>query len=227
MARDTGPETGRRVVTDLDAMRALANPQRSAILKLLMSGPPRTATECAAVVGASPSACSYHLRELQRFGFVERDDSPTAAAVDNRVRRWRAAAVGFTLGARPLSGSTPEERAVFAAVLGADRAENERLAREFVETVTDLPGEWQDAAEFSTYELALTPDELTQLARQIDDLLRPHRVGVKRRPAPSVRTVHIAFDAFPRPEQSVPGTPARSGPHPSRHGVPGTDRRRP
>ena len=201
MARETGPETGRRVVTDLDALRALAHPQRSAILKLLMSGPPRTATECAAVVDATPSACSYHLRELQRFGFVERDDSTTDAPVDARVRRWQAAAVGFTLGARPLSGSTPEERAVFAAVLGADRAENERLAREFVESVTDLPGEWQDAAEFSTYELALTPDELTELARQIDDLLRPHRVGVKRRPARSARTVHIAFDAFPRPDR--------------------------
>jgi DNA-binding transcriptional ArsR family regulator len=218
VARETGPETGRRVVTDLDAMRALAHPQRSAILKLLMAGPPRTATECAAIVRATPSACSYHLRELQRFGFVERDDSPTDAPVDARIdarlRRWRAAAVGFTLGARPLSGSTPEERAVFAAVLGADRAENERLAREFVETVTDLPSEWQDAAEFSTYELALTPDELSELARQIDDLLRPHRVGVKRRPAASARTVHIAFDAFPRPDQSVPGTPVRSGPNP-------------
>jgi DNA-binding transcriptional ArsR family regulator len=202
MARDTGPDTGRRVVADLDAMRALAHPQRSAILKLLMSGPPRTATECAAVVGASPSACSYHLRELQRFGFVERDHSPGDAPVDGRERRWRASAVGFSIGARPLSDATPEERAVHAAVLGADRVENERLAREFVESVADLPGDWQDAAEFSTYELALTAAELAKLAGQIDDLLRPHRVGVKRRPARSARTVHIVFEAFPRTEQS-------------------------
>ena len=155
-------------------MRALAHPQRSAILKLLMSGPPRTATECAAVVGASPSACSYHLRELERFGFVERDAPPathrsTAGCVGGGRRR------SASRSARPLSDATPEERAVFAAVLGADRVENERLAREFVESVADLPGEWQDAAEFSTYELALTPGELAELARQIDDLLRPHR----------------------------------------------------
>ena len=32
----------------------------------------QTASECAAVVGASPSNCSYHLRELERFGLVER-----------------------------------------------------------------------------------------------------------------------------------------------------------
>jgi hypothetical protein len=55
-------------------------------------------------------------------------------------------------------------------------------------------------AQFSTYELALTPAELDELGGKIDDLLRPHRVGVKRRPAKSARTVHIAFDAFPRPD---------------------------
>ena len=91
---------------------------------------------------------------------------------------------------------------MFAAVLGADRIENERLAREFVETAVDLPREWQDAAQFATYELALTAAELTELAGRIDDLLRPHRVGVKRRSAKSARTVHIAIDAFPRPEDA-------------------------
>ena len=99
MTRETGPDTGRRVVADLDAMRALAHPQRSAILKLLMSGPPRTATECAAVVGASPSACSYHLRELERFGFVDARRLPRRRTGRRQGRRWRASAVGFTLGA--------------------------------------------------------------------------------------------------------------------------------
>src|SRR5918994_1927325 len=115
----------------------------------------------------------------------KRNTPPADAPRDGRERRWRASAIGFTLGARPLSDATPEERAVYAAVLGADRVENERLAREFVESVTELPDEWQDVAEFSTYELALTPAELGELAAKIDDLLRPHRVGVKRRPAKS------------------------------------------
>ena len=87
---------------------------------------------------------------------------------------------------------------MYAAVLGADRIENERLAREFVESAADLPGEWQDAAQFATYELSLTASELSELARQIDDLLRPHRVGVKHG-ARLARTVHVALDAFPRP----------------------------
>jgi DNA-binding transcriptional ArsR family regulator len=200
MARDTGPDTGRRVVTDLAALRALAHPERSAILKLLMSGRSRTATECAAVVGASPSACSYHLRELERFGFVERDEAPREVSVDRRTRRWRAAAVGFSLGPAHQSDATPAQRAVHAAVIGADLVENDRLAREFVAQIDELPATWQDAATFGTYELILTPDELERLSRAVDDLLRPHRVGIKTGDATTSRTVHVVFHAFPRAE---------------------------
>lgn len=48
-------------------MRALAHPARIAILQHLGLDGPATATECAAVVGLSPSACSYHLRALARY----------------------------------------------------------------------------------------------------------------------------------------------------------------
>jgi predicted ArsR family transcriptional regulator len=196
MARDTGPETGRRVITDVAALRVLAHPERSAILKLLMSGRSRTATECAAVVGLSPSACSYHLRELERFGFVERDD--TDGSADRRTRLWRAAAVGFALGSARPSEASPTERAVHAAVMGADLVENDRLAREFVAKIDELPATWQDAATFATYELVLTTDELDHLTRAVDELLRPHRAGVKPSDPSASRTVHVVFHAFPR-----------------------------
>jgi predicted ArsR family transcriptional regulator len=196
MARDTGPETGRRVITDVAALRVLAHPERSAILKLLMSGRSRTATECAAVVGLSPSACSYHLRELERFGFVERDD--TDGSADRRTRLWRAAAVGFALGSARPSEASPSERAVHAAVMGADLVENDRLAREFVAKIDELPATWQDAATFATYELVLTTDELDHLTRAVDELLRPHRAGVKPSDPSASRTVHVVFHAFPR-----------------------------
>ena len=81
-------EPPRKVVTDIRALRALAHPDRVAILRLLMAGVARTATECARAVGASPSACSYHLRELERFGFVVRDES---VAGDGRTRPSTAA----------------------------------------------------------------------------------------------------------------------------------------
>src|SRR6478752_4972067 len=60
------PAEQRRHVTYLRVLRAMANPVRYRIFSHLMSAGPQTASECAEVVGASPSNCSYHLRELER-----------------------------------------------------------------------------------------------------------------------------------------------------------------
>ncbi len=100
-----------------------------------------------------------------------------------------------------MSDSTPAERAVFGAVMQADRIENDRLARQFAERVDELPADWQDAAEFANYELSLTAEELAGLVTAIDDLLRPHRVGVKAGTTASTRTVHVAIHAFPRTDE--------------------------
>jgi DNA-binding transcriptional ArsR family regulator len=191
-------EPPRKIVTDIKALRALAHPDRVAILQLLMAGGVRTATECAEAVGASPSACSYHLRELERFGFVVRDE---VEAGDRRTRPWKAAAIGFSLGRR-LSQEPATGRAVFAALREADRLENDRMARLFVERADELPSEWQDAASFATFELAVTPTELRELTAAIDGLLRPYRVGARSSVLdgadPAVRPVHVVVQAFPR-----------------------------
>src|SRR3954469_4042951 len=62
----------RRRVRDVELMRALAHPLRSAVLSYLMSVGPRTASECAEAVDSSPSNCSWHLRQLAQWGLVER-----------------------------------------------------------------------------------------------------------------------------------------------------------
>ena len=89
------PHELRRQVTEVRALRALADPIRYRLLGHLMSAGPQTASECAAVVGASPSNCSYHLRQLARFGLVER--VPTSRA-DGRDRPWRPTATGLRMG---------------------------------------------------------------------------------------------------------------------------------
>jgi len=71
-------------LTDPKMMRALAHPARIAIWTHIAMRGSATATECAEVAGLSPSACSYHLRSLARYGFVE-EDRPTAP--DNELRR--------------------------------------------------------------------------------------------------------------------------------------------
>src|SRR5579859_585429 len=89
-------------ITDPRTMRGLAHPARLAILQHLVLDGPATATECAEVAGLSPSACSYHLRALARYGFVDEDPS---GGSDRRHRPWRARFVSITVGSDP---SRPE-----------------------------------------------------------------------------------------------------------------------
>jgi len=65
-------------------LRALAHPRRMELIDLLIAQGPLTATECAARLGDSPGGCSYHLRQLARYGFVEE-----APGGRGRQRPWR------------------------------------------------------------------------------------------------------------------------------------------
>ena len=183
----------RRVVRDVDALRAVAHPHRLAILLFVLSAPTRTATECAAEIGVTPSACSYHLRELERFGYVERAEPDG----DGRTRPWRAAAVGFAL-ADDWADDTPDGRAARHAVGRAELAENRRLLQRFVDGIDDLDPDWQRASELHNYELTVTPDELATLNEQVAALLRPFRAPARTRPPAGAAPVHVVYQAFPR-----------------------------
>lgn len=79
-------------ISDPRALRALAHPARQRVVTELYSGEVLTATEAARLCDLTPSAMSYHLRALEKWGIVERDESS-----DGRERPWRASADGISL----------------------------------------------------------------------------------------------------------------------------------
>src|SRR6187551_1519516 len=82
-------------LTDPGALRALAHPARLTVVDELYQGGERTASELAALTGLTPSAMSYHLRALERWGVVER----APARGDKRERPWRAPARALVVDA--------------------------------------------------------------------------------------------------------------------------------
>jgi predicted ArsR family transcriptional regulator len=190
------PAPNRRRVTDIDALRTLANPVRYRILGHLMAVGPQTASQCATVVGASASNCSYHLRELARFGLVEPvDDAPG----DGRERPWRSAATGWEF--RPADDARDDPVAVDAnrrlAHAGID--EETRLAHEAVDRLGELDDAWHAATTGSTYDLRLSASEMAQLADQLDALIRPF-IALTREDAPrDAEPVHVSLRAYRRP----------------------------
>lgn len=115
------------VISDPQAIRALAHEARlEALEELFASQSTRTATELASRCGLTPSAMSYHLRALEKYGFVER--SPSEG--DGRERRWKAA--GYSLLVNSLNHSPASKQAFIDVQLNTfrDRIMQEVARRE-------------------------------------------------------------------------------------------------
>ena len=187
----------RREIRDVRALAALAHPVRNALLAHLMAVGPRTASECAPAVGASASNCSWHLRHLARFGFVERVEG----GADGRERPWRAAATGFDFS-QVEQDQAPATRAALQTLAAVQLDEQHRLARRYLRGEDELPGDWRQAANLSTYGLLLSPAELRELSTWLDAAIRPD-IALTREDAPAdARPVHLFLSAFLRPEES-------------------------
>jgi hypothetical protein len=183
----------RRTITDVRALAAVAHPVRVALLNQLMTYGPRTASQCASAVGASASACSYHLRQLARWGFVE-----PAAAEDGRERPWQATATGFALDAEP---GDPATLAAQQTVAGMQLDQDAELARAFIRRADTIGQDWLDATGMSRFSLLMTPAELAELTAALDALIRPY-IGLTRADPPDgAKPVHLDFKAFPLPEE--------------------------
>ena len=190
------PLPDRRRVTDIDALRTIANPVRYRILGHLMAMGPQTASQCAAVVGETPSNCSYHLRELARFGLVERvDDAPG----DARERPLRSAATGWEF--RPADEARHDAVAVDAnrRLVHAGIDEEARLAHEATDLQDELDEEWHGATLGSTYNLRLTASELADLGDRLDALIRPFIALTRDDAPPDAEPVHVSLRAYKRP----------------------------
>jgi DNA-binding transcriptional ArsR family regulator len=156
-----------RVLTDPRAIKALAHPARLTVLDALAAGAEMTATECARATGVSPSAMSYHLRALEKWGFVERAGS----SGDGRERPWRAVGGGWRIDALPDRLAATATSAVVHALL--DRLQDD-LARYF-EREQDQPREWRDATSIENSALWLTPDEAAELEEMYTEFVHRHR----------------------------------------------------
>lgn len=198
------PTENRVQVTDVRALRALANPIRYRILGQLMSAGAQTASECAAVVGASPSNCSYHLRELARFGLVERVDGD-AGHVDGRDRPWRPVATGLRLGPDDAAVEADPVATLAARTLAhAGIDDDAALAHAAIDAHPALPEAWRRAETLSTFGVLVTPEELITLTTAIDTILRPY-IGLTRDDRPDdAERVHVVVHAFRRPAGGSP-----------------------
>jgi Helix-turn-helix domain len=179
-----------RDLRDPRALRAVAHPFRLTLLDLIEQRGTVTSAEASAATGESTGSCSFHLRQLAKYGFLE-----PAQGRDGRERRWTRATAGERIPGE-LDDESQRAGTELAKLLVARFA---TAAEAWLERRDELPQEWQDAALFNQELLYLTPAELRDLAAAVLRLFAVYRErtsDLEARPAAS-KPVRAATLLFP------------------------------
>jgi len=186
-------------LTDPRALRALAHPTRLDLMSLLRRGEPLTATQAGERTGESAASCSFHLRQLAKYGLVEE-----AGGGHGRERPWRATAISTEWAARGA-----DEEADAAGTL-LNRVVVERYLQNaigWLERRGSEEAKWVEAAMISDALVYMTADELHEIDRKIRALFEPYlrRLEDREPAAAGARLVNLIALGFPLPESKGGG----------------------
>jgi DNA-binding transcriptional ArsR family regulator len=185
------------VLRDPRAIKALAHPARLAVIDELFAGRKLTATECGEIAGLSPSAMSYHLRALEKWGIVRRSE----ASGDGRERPWEAAGEGLMVDSAEPRASAAGEAILVARQLDRQRAD----ILGWISSQDETADSWYDSTVIGSGAFWLSHDEVKQLSDDISAMVAriPRRSAAE---APhGAREVRVSFSVVPIPAGNVAG----------------------
>jgi DNA-binding transcriptional ArsR family regulator len=193
-----------RKITDARTLRALAHPVRIALFEELALGGAMTATQVGERIGESATTCSFHLRQLAKYGFVEEAGGGTG-----RSRPWRLTSIGMSFA----PGGDPEAEIASDPVVRMFRQRQFDRYQAWRSTKASYPPEWRQAAVDSQYLFYLTAPELQQLSSEVHELLERwvmlegRLLDPSKRPAGSVpvETMLLAHPVAPPASESGQG----------------------
>jgi DNA-binding transcriptional ArsR family regulator len=179
----------RTIDVDARTLRAIAHPLRMRMLGILRTEGPATATSLAARLGESSGTTSWHLRQLAEHGFIEEDTER-----GSRRDRWWRAAHEFTRVRPEEFLDDPENAGAVAAFLFEAMSIYYRQATNFIANLRSWNREWVKAADMSDFQLSLTAPELTELRKELHEVVGRHTRGRK----PDDEAVRVQLQLFPR-----------------------------
>jgi len=203
------PDQVVRDVRDPRALRAIAHPLRLRILEAVALSGPATATEIADLVGESPANCSWHLRQLARYGFVAE-----AGGGIGRQRPWRLAVQGHRWGE---GEEAPElARAGDAAAQVLLELEYQALLDWLRDRRSEDP-RWRDAGFFNQAMGWCTAAELAELKEEVRQLFARYLSRLEdpaSRPPGSRPIRFLAWGVPARAARRDAPPPTVAAPHP-------------
>jgi len=161
-----------REIRDPQVLRALTHPVRLRLLDEMVLSGTATATELAERIGESPANCSWHLRQLARYGFVEE-----AGGGSGRQRPWRIVPEGTTFGAD--DQADPELARAGDAAGEMFLSQEVDALRGWWHSRRQEPSEWRQVSFVTQVVSWLTIEELGELRDKVVEAMKPYldRIG--------------------------------------------------
>lgn len=180
-------------LSDPRALRALAHPTRLALVALLRRVGPMTATQAGDRIGESAASCSFHFRQLAKWGLVE-----DAGGGRGRERPWRATARSTSWKVTEPEQAEPSAALGALIVRGQMQSLLAALERQPRETAA-----WQRAHQLLDAQLLLAPEQLEELGMRVWQLVKSYerRADEAAAGAPEARRVDLFFAGFPAAEE--------------------------
>ena len=189
---------------DMEKLKGLAHPLRVQLLEALSVHGAATASQLGDRLGESSGATSYHLRQLEKHGFVHE----LAERGSGRERWWERTPDGISLNITDFEPNSAERAAATTIEREWDRSRAAVLEEFNSRGPNELPKEWYDVSAIDTMNLRLTLDQLKALVVEIETITERYARDFKRA-LPGTRPVQVHFNAFPVMGGNVtPDTPA-------------------
>ncbi len=178
---------------DLESLKALAHPLRVKIFDVLSTYGAFTASGLAERLGESSGATSYHLRQLEKHGFVREVEGKGVG----RERWWERQPGGISLGG-PEVKQTQAGREASQLVTREFSSNRERTLTEFLERGFDeLPTRWLESSVVSLTNVFATAEELGEFSEKYMAMVAEFADRHRDQRTPGSRPVQLQFHGFP------------------------------
>ena len=191
---------------DLESLKALSHAMRVQIINALSVYGAATASGLAERLGESSGATSYHLRQLEKHGFIREVDGKGTG----RERWWERVPGAINIGSSA-AVETPAGHSAAQLIFREFLQNGDALLLDFAERGhAVLPPEWMDTSVITTANARLTLEQMKVFVDTVNTAIEELLVPYRGQQGEGTRAVQIHFNAFPVLDAETAITPSRT-----------------
>jgi len=161
-------------VTDPEALKSLAIPERVKILELFEDLEPRTAKQIATELGENAARLHYHVKELVRVGLLEQVDTRVKGSIVEKYYQPIAKVIQVKLRVM-IEENAQQISDILFTPLRTTEQDLVRTLNHFVSSDIDVRKEYHDTFAYNVSELYLTTDERNQMVEEVNAIIRKYK----------------------------------------------------